>query len=189
MIVLASASPRRRELLDAAGIAFVVRPANIDESRRPGEPPRAYALRMAREKAVAVEPIVDGRPCPVLGADTVVAVDAHVVDKPGSAERATAALRSLSGRDHRVITAVAVRHGRRLLRRAVVTIVSFRTLSDEEIANYVATKEPLDRAGAYAIQGGGAALVHRVTGSYTAVVGLPVAETLALLAQVGVHPG
>lgn len=182
MITLASASPRRRELLAAVDVAFEVCPANVDETRHPGESAVAYATRVATEKALAVP----GRT--VLAADTVVVLDDDVVDKPLTPERATAALRRLSGREHRVVTAVVVRRDNTTHAISVVTRVCFRVLSDDEIARYVATGEPLDRAGGYAIQGGGGALVDWIDGSYSNVVGLPVRETLSLLASVGALP-
>ncbi len=176
MIVLASASPRRRELLAAAGIPFSVAPANVDETQHPGEDPVAYALRVATAKAAAVH----GER--VLAADTVVHLDGEVLHKPGNPGTAIATLRRLSGREHTVTTAVVLRGG---VERAVVvhTRVCFRALLGEEIERYVATGEPLDRAGAYAIQGGGGALVDWIDGSYTNVVGLPLHETLAMLAR------
>lgn len=179
MIILASASPRRKQLLHAAGVALVVRPADVDETEHPGENPRSYALRVARAKALAAEAGPDER---VLAADTTVALGKEILGKPGTAERAIATLRRLSGNTHQVHTAVVVRKGRTLLHRVVTTSVRFRALSEEEIARYVATGEPLDRAGSYAIQGAGGALVDRVNGSYTAVVGLPLKEALGLLA-------
>ncbi len=182
MITLASASPRRRELLAAAGVEFVVRAANIDESRRAGEAPLDYVVRVATQKAEAVPGST------VLAADTVVILDDDIVDKPGNAERAVAALRRLSGREHRVVTAVVLRRDGVVETVTVTTRVCFRALCDEEIARYVATGEPLDRAGAYAIQGGGGALVDWIEGSYSNVVGLPLRETLELLGAARARP-
>ncbi|GDX83475.1 Maf-like protein [Deltaproteobacteria bacterium] len=182
MIILASASPRRKQLLLAAGIALHVRPADVDETEHAGENPRLYALRVARSKALAVEAGPDEI---VLAADTTVALGNEILGKPGTPERATATLRRLSGETHQVHTAMVARKGRRMLHRVVTTSVRFRTLSEEDIARYVATGEPLDRAGSYAIQGEGGALVDRVNGSYTAVVGLPLKEALGLIAALG----
>ncbi len=176
MIVLASASPRRRELLAAAGITFTVHPADVDEAQHPDEEPVAYALRVATAKAHAIDAVH------VLAADTVVHLDGRVLHKPGLPDAARATLRLLSGREHTVSTAAVFRGA---VERSVVvhTRVCFRALGDEEIDRYVATGEPLDRAGAYAIQGGGGALVDWIDGSYTNVVGLPLRETLAMLAR------
>ncbi len=179
-LVLASASPRRRALLAAAGVSFSVIPADVDETPRPGERPRAYALRVATDKARAVAARAPGRPC--LGADTVVALGARVLGKPPHRDAAIATLRALSGVEHRVTTAVVLLCGHDAPRRiAVTTRVRFRPLSDAEIDAYVDTGEPFDKAGGYGIQGGGGALVDRVVGSWTNVVGLPLRETLALL--------
>ena len=188
MIVLASASPRRRALLEGAGIRLVVRPANTDESGQPGEAARAYALRVAIAKAHAVDCIVDGQDVPILAADTTVAIGARVLGKPGAASVATEMLHSLSGKRHHVYTAVVVLYRGRVSSKVVATAVTFRTLTNDEVDRYVATAEPLDRAGAYAIQGGAGAFVHRIRGSYTGVVGLPLGESLSLLAKVGVVP-
>lgn len=174
-MILASASPRRRELLAAAGLVFEVRPAEVDETPGPQEPPRRYALRVATAKALAVE----GER--VLAADTIVVLDGEILGKPTDATDAAQMLRRLAGRAHTVMTAVVLREGRRLRRRLIRTRVHFRPLSEVEIAAYVATGEPLDKAGAYGIQGRGGALVDRVSGSYTNVVGLPLRETLELL--------
>jgi len=179
-LVLASASPRRRELLASAGVLFVVRPSAIDETPDAGEEPLPYVRRMAREKALAVEADESET---VLAADTVVALDGRVLGKPADVGDALATLRVLSGRTHRVHTAVALRTGGRVLARVTTTRVTFRTLKEDELARYVATGEPFDKAGGYGIQGHGGALVERVVGSYTNVVGLPLAETLALLAR------
>ncbi len=179
-LVLASASPRRAALLYAAGVSFEVRPADLDETPLPGEAPRAYARRVARAKARAVH-AHDGET--VLAADTVVALGARILGKPDSTEAARAMLSDLSGRTHAVHTAVAVRVGTRIIGRTVTTRVRFRSLSEADIARYLATGEPYDKAGGYGIQGEGGALVARVVGSYTAVVGLPLEETLVLLDQ------
>ncbi len=182
-LILASRSPRRRELLAGLGIPLEIRPAETDEAVRPGERPEAYVARVAREKAEAVPGEV------VLAADTAVVVGQQILGKPADAADAARMLRILSGTTHRVLTAVCVRctappPGRE--RGLVVsTQVRFRPLSEEQIAWYVATGEPLDKAGAYAVQGMGGALVESVVGSVSGVVGLPLAESLTLLAEVG----
>ena len=184
-VILASKSPRRSWLLGCAGVAHRVVVAGVDERRTPGEAPAAYAERLAREKCVAVIALVAG--AVVVAADTVVVMADEVLEKPRDEEDARHMLRRLSGEQHVVHTAVAV--GRQGVVRGVrvETKVRFRTLGETEIDRYVATNEGLDKAGAYGIQGDGGALVDTVHGSYTAVVGLPLAETLALLEEVKAH--
>jgi len=184
MLVLASASPRRRELLAQAGFEFEVHPANINEDLRPGEDPIAYVVRLAREKAEAVfnelaANHAGGQSLLVLGADTTVTLDDHILAKPEDAADAARMLRLLSGRTHRVITGVALAtaHGTEVA--AEVTAVRFFSVSEEEIAAYIASGEPMDKAGAYAIQGRAARWIPRIEGCYFNVVGLP----LALVAQ------
>ncbi len=192
MLVLASASPRRRELLAQAGYSFEVHPAHIPEDPEPGEEPIAYVTRLAREKAEAVfRQRIAARPTAVqdlavLGADTTVAVDDlilgkpdHILGKPEDAADAARMLRLLSGRTHRVITGVALVASGSVEVAAEVTAVRFLTLSEREIADYIATGEPMDKAGAYAIQGRAARWIPRIEGCYFNVVGLP----LALVAQ------
>ncbi|HEX5235557.1 MAG TPA: Maf family protein [Silvibacterium sp.] len=177
MLVLASASPRRRELLTQAGFTFSVEAASIDEALRPGENPIGYVTRLAREKAESVY----GRAARdvntvVLGADTtVVAPNGEVLGKPVDAADAARMLRMLSGATHQVITGVAVVSSIGTEVAAEVTYVSVLTLSDEEIAAYIATGEPMDKAGAYAIQGYAARWIPRIHGCYFNVVGLPLA--------------
>lgn len=183
-LILASASPRRRELLAQVGVRHAVQVADIDESVLAGETPAAYVERLARAKAVAVAPRAGG--LAVLGADTTVVVDDEILGKPVDAADAESMLRRLAGREHRVLTAVAVCRGDRLSSCVSATRVWFRPLDDVRIARYVATGEPMDKAGAYGIQGLGAALVARIDGSYTGVVGLPLAETCELLEAFGV---
>ncbi|HYD43006.1 MAG TPA: Maf family protein [Anaeromyxobacter sp.] len=182
-LILASQSPRRRELLAGLGIALEIRPARTDESVLPGESPRAYVARVAREKARAVSGPV------VLAADTAVVLGDAILGKPRDADDAARMLRALSGTRHEVLTAVCVRSadaaGVQEREALVATEVRFRALSDREIAWYVATGEPLDKAGGYALQGAGGALVDGVAGSVSGVVGLPLAESLALLADAG----
>ncbi len=182
-LVLASQSPRRRELLEQLGVPHVVRPANTDEAVRPGEAAGAYVLRVAREKARAVEGAL------VLAADTAVVLRGEVLGKPRDAEDARRMLRALSGTVHEVLTGVCVRRNAGALAveldAVVTTEVRFAPLSDAEVDWYVATGEPLDKAGAYAIQGAGGAFVLRVDGSVSNVVGLPLAETTDLLRRAG----
>jgi septum formation protein len=184
-VVLASASPRRRELLNLIGIAHEVRPANIDETMRPREAPRRYAERLAREKASAVA--TRDPDLITIGADTVVVVSRKVLGKPADADDAARMLRMLSGREHTVITAVAVSRGRKLRSAIEEVRVKFRRLRDDEIDAYIAMGEPMDKAGAYGIQGYGATIVERVEGDYFAVMGLPLVRLVGLMRDVGVR--
>jgi septum formation protein len=180
-IILASASPRRRELLTLIGLDHEVRPADVDESMIAGAAPRGYAERLAREKASAV-----GVPdAVVLGFDTIVVVDGQVLGKPRDAADATRMLTTLSARSHLVMTAVAVSHAGRLVSDVVQVDVAFRSLTAADIADYVATGEPMDKAGAYGIQGYGATIVDRISGDYFAVMGLPLNRTVRLLESLG----
>ena len=203
MLVLASASPRRRELLTQAGYSFEVHPAHIPEEHLPNEAPIANVTRLAREKAQAVYNEIMGAPgldfetwestkdnaseerasaAPqVLGADTTVALDNHILGKPESPADAARMLRLLSGRTHRVLTGVALVTATSTEVAAEVTAVTFLTLTDEEIDSYIATGEPMDKAGAYAIQGRAARWVPRIEGCYFNVVGLPIALVSSLL--------
>jgi septum formation protein len=180
-LVLASQSPRRRELLAQLGLALDVRPSDADEAVHPGEPPRDYVLRVAREKARAVPGDL------VLAADTAVVLGDEVLGKPAGDDDARRMLRALSGTEHEVLTAVVVRRGAPPLEleELVSTRVRFARLSEAQIAWYVGTGEPRDKAGAYAIQGAGGAFVLSVAGSVSNVVGLPLAETAALLRTAG----
>ncbi len=189
MLILASASPRRRELLAQAGFTFEVRAAHLNEDPRPEEDPIAYVTRLAREKAQAVFDAGGNAEAVVLGADTTVTLDNHMLGKPEDAADAARMLRLLSGRTHRVITGVAVVTARRVEVAAEVTGVSFLTLSDEEIAAYVATGEPMDKAGAYGIQGRAARWIPRVEGCYFNVVGLPLALVTTMLEVVQASTG
>jgi septum formation protein len=190
MLVLASASPRRQDLLRNAGISFVVHPADIDETLRVGETGWEYAERLAREKALTV---ARQRPQDyVLGADTIVVVDEAILGKPVDGNDALRMLRLLSGRTHAVITAVClVETGDRDLPAARIriasatTLVTMSQLSDEEIREYVATGEPMDKAGAYAIQGMASRWIPRIEGDYSNVVGLPVALVYGMLRDAG----
>ena len=183
MLVLASASPRRRELLAQAGFAFEVQPADVNEDLRPGEDPIAYVTRLAREKAEAVfaQRVNADAELVVLGADTTVCVDRQILGKPESAEDAARMLRLLSGRTHRVITGVALVSASQTQVAAEVTAVQFLSVSEAEIAGYIATGEPSDKAGAYAIQGYAARWIPRIEGCYFNVVGLPIALVSTLL--------
>jgi len=186
MLILASASPRRRELLTQVGFSFQVHPAHIPEDPAPGEEPVAYVTRLAREKAQAVFAELSANsqakaPLAVLGADTTVTLDNHILGKPEDPADAARMLRLLSGRTHRVITGVAVVTAKSTEVAAEVTTVRFLTLSDEEITDYVVTGEPMDKAGAYAIQGRAARWIPRIEGCYFNVVGLPIALVSTLL--------
>ena len=181
-VVLASASLRRLDLLRSVGLEPAVRPADVDERRRPGEDPVAMVERLARNKRDAVAQPGEL----VLAADTVVVLDGEVLGKPGTSEVAVEMLKRLSGRSHQVVTGVAVVGPGGTASTAMSTEVAWRTLSDAEVDAYVATGEPLDKAGGYGIQGGGGVFVDSLVGSRDNVVGLPVAIALELLASVEV---
>ena len=184
-VILASGSPRRRQLLELIGIPHEVRPSNIDETMRPREAPRRHAERLAREKASAIatrEPDVV-----TIAADTIVVVNRQVLGKPRDIADAKRMLSMLSGREHTVITAVAVARGRKLRSAIEEVKVKFRRLRDDEIDAYIATDEPMDKAGAYGIQGYGATIVECVDGDYFAVMGLPLARLVTLLRDLGVR--
>jgi len=183
VVILASASPRRRELLSLVGIPHEVRPSNIDESQLDGEQPREHAERLAREKAAVVE----ARDAIVIGSDTIVVVDGDVLGKPRDEAHAMEMLRRLSGRSHVVMTAVAVRWRGKIASAVEEVGVTFRELSADEISRYVATREPMDKAGAYGIQGFGATIVERVDGDYFAVMGLALGTLISLCREVGLR--
>ncbi len=185
-IVLASASPRRMELLASAGIDFQVRPGNVPEEPFPGEAPRDHVLRLARDKALEVA-ARSGEGRFFIGADTIVVCDDEIMGKPRDAADADRMLRKLSGVPHSVITGFAVYDKERdgILSEAVETLVYFKRLTDKEISAYIATGCPFDKAGAYAIQGGAAHMVERIDGSYTNVVGLPLCEVVEALRRLG----
>src|SRR5438034_6206305 len=184
VIVLASGSPRRRQLLEMIGLEFRVVPPEVDESLGPAEQAEGYVTRLAREKATTVARRERG--AVVLAADTTVVLRGTIFGKPANPEEAAEMLRQLEGRKHQVMTAVAVALDGRVEHALDVTDVTFRPLTDAQIAAYVATGEPLDKAGAYAIQGKGAALVEGIRGDFFGVMGLPLRLALELLERFGV---
>lgn len=184
-VVLASGSPRRHQLLNLIGIDHEVNPANIDETMRPREAPRRHAERLAREKAATIA--VRDPDLITIGADTVVVINRKVLGKPVDADDAARMLGTLSGREHTVITAVAVARGRKLRSAIEEVRVKFRRLREDEIEAYIATGEPMDKAGAYGIQGFGATIVERIDGDYFAVMGLPLVRLVGLMRDVGIR--
>lgn len=184
-VVLASASPRRHDLLQMIGIAHEVVPADIDEARLDGEVPRAHVERLAREKGAKVAARFPG--ALVISADTIVVADGDVLGKPHDPAEARAMLRRLGGRTHLVFTAVAVSLGERTISAVEEVSVTFLPLAEPGIAAYVATGEPMDKAGSYGIQGYGATLVERIDGDFFAVMGLPLARLVRLLRELGVE--
>jgi septum formation protein len=185
-LILASASPRRADLLRTAGIPFTVVAADVDERELPGEAPQAYVERLAGEKASRVEVHHPG--AFVLGADTTVVVDRAILGKPRDASDAARMLRLLAGRRHEVLTGLRLRGPGGFDRSSVITtVVEFAPLSDAEIACYVATGEPMDKAGAYAVQGLASRFITRIEGSYPNVVGLPVELVYAWCGQAGIQ--
>jgi septum formation protein len=190
-LCLASQSSRRGELLRQAGFDFLVFAPEVDESAQPGESPQALVERLSINKAqTATTAMADApsRPLACLGADTIVVVDAQVLGKPSNAAHAKEMLSGLSGRSHEVLTAITVAVGLELHSRVVTSTVTFRQFSDQDIQAYCATGEPLDKAGGYAIQGFAGVFVQSLSGSYSAVMGLPLCETAGLLAAVGIWP-
>lgn len=187
MLVLASASPRRQELLRQAGIAFSAQPSDIAEQARAGEAPQAYAERLAREKALAVARQQPGDF--VLGADTIVVADGQILGKPRDQADAMRMLRLLSGRTHEVITGVCLMGSSPAFEdtRSNLTLVTMTDLSEEEVRSYVRAGEPADKAGAYAIQGWASRWIPRIQGDYSNVVGLPVALVWRMLREHGVQ--
>lgn len=184
-VILASQSPRRRDLLDLVGIVHEVLPADINEDVHAGEAADAYTERLAREKAA----VIAGRhpEATIIAADTTVVVDGDILGKPLDAADARAMIRRLAGRSHTVLTALAVAHGGRVESAVESVGVTFRPLTDDEIAQYVATGEPMDKAGAYGIQGWGATIVERVDGDYFSVMGLGLRRLVDLLARHGIR--
>ncbi|MCS6953971.1 MAG: Maf family protein [Bryobacterales bacterium] len=181
MLVLASRSPRRREILQRAGIPFRVQPADVDETWVAGESPSEHVLRLAHAKAAAVEALGEEI---VLGADTTVVLDGEILAKPQDPQEAVRMLRRLSGREHAVLTGVCLRRGPNLRLDVETTRVWFAPLTEREIQEYVASGEPLDKAGAYAIQGLASKFVERIEGCYFNVVGLPVALVYRRLKEI-----
>ena len=182
-LVLGSGSPRRLELLAQLGLTPAdIRPPNIDEDVRKGELPRDYVKRIAAEKAAAVRATADEV---VLCADTTVALGRRIMGKPAHAEEAAAFLRAMSGRRHKVITALAVKRGERLWTKDVQSTVAMKRLSEAEIASYIASGDWQGKAGGYAIQGPAGAFIPWINGSYTGIVGLPLTETAGLLTAAG----
>ena len=181
-LYLASGSPRRQELLTQLGLSFERLVPGIEERRLPQESAGHYVARLAREKAQAGVALAS-RDLPVLGADTIVILNGEVLEKPRDAAHAAEMLRMLSGKTHQVMTAVALADKQLTLDCLVVTEVTFRLLSEQDIASYVASGEPLDKAGAYGIQGLGGCFVRKINGSYHAVVGLPLVGTYELLSN------
>ncbi len=184
-ITLASASPRRSQLLDQIGVRHVVRAADLDESHRPGESPEHYAARLAAAKAEAVWALDASQP--VLAADTAVALGTELFGKPADLNDCVRMLTALAGRTHRVLTAIAVRSSGGMAAALSVSDVSFRALSAAECRRYWQTGEPRGKAGGYAIQGLAATFITHLSGSYSGVMGLPLAETASLLAGAGVR--
>lgn len=185
-VILASSSPRRKELLDQIGIRYRVNPVDIDETPLPGEAPLAYVRRLAAEKSAACLARV-GDDLPVLAADTAVVLDELILGKPKDSDDAFAMLRLLSGKMHRVYSAVSLRGRERYGQALSITEVTFRPLTEAEISAYWHSGEPADKAGSYAIQGLGSVFVQSIAGSFSGVVGLPLFETAELLAEQGIR--
>jgi len=181
-LYLASGSPRRRELLTQLGLRFERLSTQVEEKKRPDEAAEAYVRRLAIEKALAGVAVAE-QDLPVLGADTIVVLNNEVLEKPLDKAGAAAMLAKLSGQTHQVMTAVALADRQQQLACLVTTDVTFRLLSKDDIATYIASGEPMDKAGAYGIQGLGGNFVRKINGSYHAVVGLPLVETAELLSQ------
>ncbi|EKY3244628.1 septum formation inhibitor Maf [Cronobacter dublinensis] len=181
-LYLASGSPRRQELLGMLGVSFERLAPGVEEQRAEKEAPQDYVTRLARDKARAGVALA-ARDLPVLGADTIVVLDGDVLEKPRDAAHAAEMLRRLSGQTHQVMTAVALADSLRVRERLVITRVTFRALTAQDIAAYVESGEPMDKAGAYGIQGLGGCFVRSIEGSYHAVVGLPLVETWELLSE------
>lgn len=189
-VYLASQSPRRRELLRQIGVKFRVLAPHVDEAALPREAPDSYVERIARSKAEVAWARIDARQRarhPVLAADTAVVLGRRILGKPADDAEARMILKALSGRTHQVLTAVAIAHEDRLRLATSVTAVTFRRLAPSEIARYVASGEPRDKAGAYGIQGVAATFIARIEGSYSGVMGLPLFETASLLKTFGIQ--
>ena len=185
-LILASGSPRRRELLDKFGIYYEILPAQGEESAPPELTPGERVKVLAAQKAEETAHRVNDPAAVILAADTLVELDGEVLGKPGASERARAMLRALSGREHRVWSGVCIREGERILAESECTAVRFRTLSDAEIEAYIATGEPLDKAGAYGYQGLASLFVERIEGDFFNVMGLPVCRMGQMLRKFGI---
>lgn len=185
-LILASGSPRRRELLDKFGIDYEILPAQGEESAPPELTPGERVKVLAAQKAEETAHRVNDPAAVILAADTLVELDGEVLGKPGASERARAMLRALSGREHRVWSGVCIREGERILAESECTAVRFRTLSDAEIEAYIATGEPLDKAGAYGYQGLASLFVERIEGDFFNVMGLPVCRMGQMLRKFGI---
>ncbi|MBA2688701.1 MAG: septum formation inhibitor Maf [Gemmatimonadaceae bacterium] len=184
-VILASSSPRRRELLTLIGIPHEVRPADINETLLAGELPVPHAERLARAKALT---IAERNPSAVvIGSDTIVVIDEQILGKPADEGDALRMLRMLSGREHTVFTAVAVALGGEIVSAVERVHVTFRELSDSDIADYIATREPMDKAGSYGIQGFGATIIEKVDGDFFAVMGLSLVRLVELMQQLGIR--
>jgi septum formation protein len=186
-LYLASKSPRRRELLAQLGLVFECIEGSVDESVLDGETPQDYVLRLAKAKAVSGQDnLVVPSQIPILGSDTSVVIDNQILGKPRDEQEAVAMLARLSGHSHMVYTAVAIKHNRDIKSVCCATKVFFAAMTASQINSYVATGEPMDKAGAYGIQGLGGRYIKKIEGSYTSVVGLPLYETSMLLTECGV---
>jgi len=180
--ILASASPRRKQLLDELGLDFVIQPADIEEIPEPGESPETFALRAADEKAMGIAGTTS---LPVIGSDTVVAIDGKILGKPKNKKSAREMLQRLSGKNHRVHTSLALAHREQIHHLIDTTIVKFRPIPDHLIDWYISTGEPMDKAGAYAIQGAGGLFVSSISGAPQTVIGLPIHRFDELFAMAG----
>lgn len=188
-VILASASPRRRELLEQVGVRAIVQSVDIDESRRPGEPVKQYVQRLAMEKAERGYAIIkNSQKLPVVGSDTIVIIDGIILGKPENRQQAKQMLQQLSGQKHTVLTSVAIVTEDKKVIDTSSSEVLFNKLELQEIEEYVATGEPDDKAGSYAIQGLAAQFVKSLNGSFSGVMGLPLFETVQLLKQCGINP-
>ena len=188
-IILASASPRRRELLEQIGVVAIVQSVDIDESKKQGESVMTYVQRLATEKAKTGFDIIENREnLPVLGSDTIVEIDEGILGKPVNRQQAKEMLQLLSGKKHTVHTSVAIVTNKAKLIATSSTQVQFKVLEEEEIDSYIATGEADDKAGSYAIQGRAAQFINNINGSFSGVMGLPLFETTQLLKQCGVWP-
>ena len=188
-VILASASPRRRELLEQIGVRAIVKSVDIDESRKPGEPVKEYVQRLAMEKAErGFSTIKNSQKLPVVGSDTIVVIDGIVLGKPEDRQQAKEMLQQLSGQKHTVLTSVAIVTEDKKVIDTSSSVVLFNKLELQEIEDYVATGETDDKAGSYAIQGLAAQFVKNLNGSFSGVMGLPLFETVQLLKQCGIDP-